>query len=134
MPQIELGPLGILIARLTVAGFFILAGLNKIINYQATVMRMEDIGLWGELLPLTILLECVGGLILFIGRGKSLYLLACLALALFTLTTNFFFHRFWELNAPLRQLELSLFFKNLVMSGALIMLMGLQLQSLKRAD
>ncbi|MEM9600876.1 MAG: DoxX family protein [Pseudomonadota bacterium] len=113
--------------RVATGLFFILAGINKLINYGATSDAMQAVGLTPEalLLPATILLEIGAGLILLIGRGERIIIAAALALTVFTLATNIFFHRFWELKGQLRQLELSLFFKNLVVVAALLMIAGL---------
>ena len=112
--------------RVATGLFFILAAINKLMNYGATSDAMQAGGLIPEalLLPATILLEIGAGLILLIGRGGRMVIAAALALTTFTLATNMFFHRFWELDGQLRQLELSLFFKNLVVMAALLMIAG----------
>jgi putative oxidoreductase len=102
--------------------FFVLAGLSKILAYGQTAARMESVGLAPSqlLLPLTIALEMGGGLLVAFGRNAAAP--AALALAVFTLTTNAFFHRFWELGEPMRMLELSLFFKNVAIAAALVLI------------
>ena len=101
---------------------FILGGINKIFNYKATLDQMESAGLpvVGLLLPLVILLELGGGLLIaFAGRG---YRMIALALAGFTVLTNIVFHDFWSTEGDIRQLELALFFKNISIAGGLIFL------------
>lgn len=39
---------------------------------------------------------------------------------MFTLATNAVFYRFWEFSEPIASLEVSLFFKNVAIAGALI--------------
>jgi putative oxidoreductase len=108
------------VGRALLASLFILAALNKMANYNATAVRMDAFGLHpvALLLPLTIALELLGGLsVAFANRWAGL---AAVLLAGFTLATNFVFHQFWLSPAELRPLELSLFFKNIAIAGALI--------------
>jgi putative oxidoreductase len=113
--------LGRIIARAGIGLFFILAGLSKIVAYAETGARMDSVGLRPVvlLLPLTIALEIGAGTVVIAGRKGAVE--AALALALFTLATNAFFHRFWEFEGQMYQLELSLFFKNLTIAWALVL-------------
>lgn len=113
--------------RIITGLFFVLAGINKVLNYAATQNAMIEAGLlFSEaLLPIVILLELGGGAIILIGRRNILTMMTALVLSAFTLATNLIFHRFWELDGLIAQLELSLFFKNLVIAGALLMIAGL---------
>lgn len=107
--------------RIGLASLFLLGGANKIISFSATAARMEEVGLAPAvlLLPATIALELIAGSILALNtRFASL---AALALAAFTLATNVFFHPFWAITGELRALELSLFFKNVAIAGALVL-------------
>ncbi|MEO0963174.1 MAG: DoxX family protein [Pseudomonadota bacterium] len=107
--------------RTGLASLFILGGLSKVTSYPKTLVRMESAGLAHAelLLPAAIALEVVGGLIVaFTMRGVCV---AAGMLAVYTLAINGFLHRFWELEEPLRSLELSLFFKNVSIAGALLM-------------
>ena len=110
--------------RAVLGGFFVLAGINKLTNYGGTTIYMEDAGLPGALLPLVIALEFLGGLIVATGRPARLLPWAAIALAGFSVLTNLVFHRFWEFDGQLGQLELSLFFKNLAIAGGLLMAAG----------
>lgn len=112
--------------RIITGLFFVLAGINKLTGYSDTLSVMDAAGLpvTGLLLPLTICLELVGGVILIIGRQGRALISTALALAGFTLMTNAVFHRFWEMDGLRQQLELSLFFKNLVVCAALLMIAG----------
>jgi len=112
------------LGRWLIASLFILGGINKIINFSQTISSMSEVGLEpaSVLLPLTILLEIGGGLIIAIGlRWQAL---AALALAIFTVATNIYFHNFWVYEGPERAYELSLFFKNVVVVGALVFFAG----------
>lgn len=113
--------------RIITGLFFILAGISKLLSYGDTLDVMQGVGLEPSalLLPLTILLEIGAGLIILIGRGDRWVVAATLVLSVFTLATNLVFHRFWDMDGVMRQLELSLFFKNLVVIAALLMIAGL---------
>jgi putative oxidoreductase len=108
------------VGRVVLASLFILGGVNKIINYGATLLMMQNAGLEpaAALLPLTIILELGGGLLVAFGRRFSV--IAAIALALFTVAVNFIFHRFWMMEGQIAALELSLFFKNVAVIGGLI--------------
>lgn len=120
-----------IIGRTGLASLFLLGGINKILNYQNTLVSMNEVGLVPAtaLLPLTIMLELGGALIIIAGRPKVHY--AAFTLALFTLATNWFFHDFWNMSGETAQLELSLFFKNIAIAGALIFLGGFYLRRQK---
>ena len=79
------------LARILIASLFILGGINKIINYTAVLDSMVNAGLpvVGVLLPLTIILELVGGIIVAV--GARYYVPAALVLAVFTAATNVVF-------------------------------------------
>jgi putative oxidoreductase len=116
----QLAPIGQVIGRIGLASLFMLAALNKLLNYGATQAQMAGVGLEPSaiLLPLTIALEGVGGLLVASGLRWGSY--AGVVLAVFTLATNVLFHRFWELDGTVAQLQLSLFFKNVAIAGALL--------------
>lgn len=110
--------------RAVLGGFFVLAGINKVLNYTDTQAYMDAAGLDTSLLPIVILLELIGGAVVAVGRPCFLLPWAAVALAGFSVLTNLFFHRFWDVTPDLAQLELSLFFKNLGIAGALVMVAG----------
>jgi putative oxidoreductase len=115
----------ILLGRIVLASLFILGGLNKMMNYDATLAMMHKAGLElaAVLLPPTILLELGGGLLLASGRRFAAP--AALALAGFTIATNIVFHRFWGVAEPEAALQLSLFFKNISIAGGLLYVAGI---------
>ncbi len=112
--------------RVVTGLFFVLAGVNKLTQYGETLSLMDGAGLPTPqlLLPVVIALEIGGGATVMAGRGRKAVLAAALALAAFTVATNLAFHRFWELDGMMHRLELSLFFKNLVVAAALLMVAG----------
>jgi putative oxidoreductase len=106
--------------RCALASLFIFGALNKSMAYNETALRMDSVGLSPAfvLLPVTMTLEGAGGVLLASGTRLAPY--AGLTLAIFTLATNWYFHRFWEVDATLAPLERSLFFKNIAITGALL--------------
>lgn len=110
------------VGRVLLASLFVLGGINKIINYDATALTMSDMGfpIVELLLPATITLELGAGLIVAVGKnGASV---SAILLFAYTLVVNLIFHRFWDMSGDIAQLELSLFFKNISVSGGLLYL------------
>jgi putative oxidoreductase len=116
--------MAILAGRVMIGSFFLAAAIPKMLNFAEVAARMDAAGLAPSavLLPLTIALEFGGGLLLILGRWFAVP--AALALAVFTLLTNVYFHRFWELSGEMSRLEFSLFFKNVTIAAALVMAAG----------
>jgi putative oxidoreductase len=81
-------PLGLL-ARAMLAYIFIVEGAEKIANYAGVVGYMQANGVDGRLLPLVILTELGGGLLVLMGL-KARW--AAIALFGFCLLTALFFH------------------------------------------
>ena len=123
MPS-NLSSLLIATGRVGLASLFILGGINKIFNYQETLQSMTEVGLnpAALLLPLVITLELGGGVVVASGRWKAAWV--ALILAVFTLATNIFFHDFWTMDGKRAALEVSLFFKNIAIAGALLFYAG----------
>lgn len=102
-----------LAGRVLLGHIFLLAGINKISDYEGTAGYMEAMGVPGMLLPLVIILEIVGGLALIIGfRTKW----AALALAGFTVLAAVLFHADFS-----DQMQMILFMKNWAITGGLLL-------------
>ncbi len=112
------------IGRVALASLFLLGAVNKVALWDETLARMEGVGLSPAviLLPMTVSLELLGGLAIAYGRRP--WVRIGFVLGVYTLATNLFFHRFWELDGALRSLELSLFFKNVAIAGGLVAIAG----------
>jgi putative oxidoreductase len=103
-----------LIGRVFLALIFILSGFSKIGGYAGTAGYMESAGVPGILLPLVILTELGGGLLILIGFQTRL---VALALAGFTLVAALLFH-----NKLGDQAQFINFMKNVSIAGGFLML------------
>jgi len=101
--------------RILLGAIFLMAGINKIgAGYEGTAGYMDSMGVPGSLLPLVILLEVVGGLMVMTGYKVKW---AGYALAGFTLVAGVIFHsNFGD------QMQSILFMKNLSIAGGLLLL------------
>jgi putative oxidoreductase len=125
----RISPFLINLGRIALASLFMLGGLNKLFNYSATLqtMREQELAFAAFLLPFVIGLELCGGALLVLGRW--LVPITALALAGFTLATNFVFHDFWTMEGERATLELSLFFKNISIVGGLMLLASMSVKN-----
>ncbi len=101
----------VLLARAMLAYIFIVEGFSKIMDYAEVAAYMRDYGVSSALLPLVILTELGGGLLVLFGL-KTRW--AAVALAGFCLLTALFFHL-----AADQAIE---FKKNVAMAGGFLVL------------
>ncbi len=130
------------LGRLCFSLIFIIAGVQKILNWDASeqylVNQMLDVlsrlyhqawaqQLFDQILPLapTLLLlgtiaELLGGVLILLGIQVRL---GALILCLFLIPTTFLFHNFWHLEGSEQQLQMVMFLKNLsIFGGGLVLL------------
>lgn len=102
--------------------YFLVPGLSKIVGYSATLdlMAGKQVPLSEILLPITILVQIGGGVLLIVGRQLRL---SALVLAGLTLVINIYIHNFWSLSGDPSQVhETQNFIKNLaIMAGLLVL-------------
>lgn len=102
--------------------YFLVPGLSKIVGYSATLdlMASKQVPLSEILLPITILVQIGGGVLLIVGRQLRL---SALVLAGLTLVINMYIHNFWSLSGdPSQAHETQNFIKNLaIMAGLLVL-------------
>lgn len=103
-----------LAARVLLSAIFVTAGINKVSGYAQTQAYMESHGLPGNLLPLVIALEVVGGLAVLFGVFSRY---AGLALAAFCLAAAAVFHSNFA-----DQAQATNFMKNVCMAGGFLLL------------
>jgi putative oxidoreductase len=105
-----------LAGRVLLSLIFITSGFSKITGYAGTSSYMEQHGLPGALLPLVILTQLGGGLLVLTGLFTRY---AAVALAGFCLLTAYFFHY-----QPDDQTQIINFMKNIAIAGGFLMLAG----------
>ncbi len=104
----------VLAARILLAVIFVVDGWLAIANYSGTVAYMQASGVPGLLLPLVILTELGGGLLVAFGLFARV---AAFALAGFALLTALFFHsNFGDQNQSIH------FMKNMAIAGGFLLL------------
>ncbi|MDA9048625.1 DoxX family protein [Gammaproteobacteria bacterium] len=111
-----------IIGRSLLGIYFIVPGLSKVFDFMGTLtlMRMKGVPLSSALLPLTIVLQVIGGIFLVLGKN-----LRQTALMLFGLTMiiNVYIHDFWALAGdPGQAHEAQNFIKNLAIAAGLLIL------------
>lgn len=106
------------IGRVLIALLFITAGYGKIAGYEGTAGYMEMMGVPGALLPLVILLELGGGLLLLVGYQTRL---VAFLLGGFTLIAGVLFHLIPSsgMEGMAAQNEMIHFWKNVAVAGGL---------------
>lgn len=105
-----------LAGRILLALIFVSSGLNKIGGYAGTQAYMDSVGVPGGLLPLAILTEVGGGLLLATGL---LTRWAALALAGFTALAAVLFHADFG-----NQMQMIMFMKNITIVGGLAVVLS----------
>ena len=109
-------PYLILIGRVLLSIIFIQSGWGKISGYAGTVEHMEGAGVPGALLPLVILTELGGGLLVVLGLFTRW---AALALAGFCVLAGYLFHY-----QPGDMMQMINFMKNITIAGGFLVLAG----------
>ena len=100
--------------RVLLAHIFVISGWSKIAGYAGTQAYMTSVGLPGELLPLVIALELLGGLALIVGFRTRW---TAIALAAFSVVSAVIFHSNFA-----DQMQMISFMKNFAMAGGLLIL------------
>lgn len=105
-----------LVGRILLSIMFIMAGYSKIGGYEGTQGYMEAMGVPGMLLPLVIILELGGGLLLLAGFQARI---VAFLLAGFCLLSGFIFHF-----QPAEQMQMIMFMKNITIAGGLLFIVA----------
>ena len=112
-----------LAARLLMVALFLPAGIAKLTGFDGTVGYIASAGLP---LPtvgaaLAVAVEIGASLALLAGFGTRF---AASVLAVFTLAASVFFHAYWAAPADQAYVAQLLFFKNIAVTGGLLMLVA----------
>ena len=116
--------LAMFVGRIFLALIFVVSGVGKITGYAGTASYMASKGLplVDVLLPLTILIELGGGLLLALG-WKARW--AAAAILLFLIPTTLIFHQFWGIDPKLAQMQKIHFLKNVAIMGGMLMVLAI---------
>jgi putative oxidoreductase len=111
-----------IVGRSLLGIYFILPGLSKVFDFASTLalMRMKGVPFSLVLLPLTIVIQLLGGIFLILGRNLRLTAFVLFGL---TIVINLFIHNFWALTGdPSQGHEIQNFVKNLAIAAGLLVL------------
>jgi putative oxidoreductase len=111
-----------IVGRSLLGIYFILPGLSKVFDFASTLalMRMKGVPFSLVLLPLTIVIQLLGGIFLVLGRNLRLTAFVLFGL---TIVINLFIHNFWALTGdPSQGHEIQNFVKNLAIAAGLLVL------------
>jgi putative oxidoreductase len=89
----SLRDLALFVGRVFIAGIFIYDGIGILQHYAGSVAYAESFGIPGILMPLVVLLQIGGGVLILLGWWTRL---VALAFAAFCVATAVFFHRDWS--------------------------------------
>jgi putative oxidoreductase len=112
-----------LVGRVLVALIFLMSAYGKIVGYAGTAQYMAAAGMpmVQVLLPLAIVAELVGALMVIAGYQARL---GALALIGFTVVATLVFHRFWSLTGMDAYMQQIQFMKNLGLIGGLLLIVA----------
>ena len=103
-----------LIGRIMISAIFLFSGINKILNYNGTVVWMESYGILGILLIPAIFIEIIFPILIIVGYKIKI---AAGGLLLFSLLTAFIFHFDFG-----NQMQIIAFLKNIGLAGGMLFL------------
>ena len=103
-----------LVGRIFLSLIFLLAGFQKIFNYEGTIGYMESFGVPGYLSIPAIIIEILFPLLVIIGYKTKL---ASIILSLFAILLAIIFHTDFS-----NQMQLMSFLKNFAIAGGLLIL------------
>ena len=103
-----------LLGRILISVIFIMAGYSKIGGYAGTAEYMQSMGVPGALLPLVILTELGGGILVVLGLFTRL---SAVALAGFSVLAGLLFHF-----KPDDQMQMMILMKDVAMGGGFLVI------------
>ena len=118
-------PFGLLIARVLMSILYITSGWGKITGYAGTAAYMGAMGVPSWLLPLVIITELGGGLLILVGYQTRI---VAFLLAGFTLIAGYLFHYKGMTGQPgqemMDMMNWLAFMKNITIAGGFLALVG----------
>ena len=110
-----------LVGRIAIAALFLPAGINKLLGMEGATGYFASLGLpaVAVLIWVVIAIEILGGLALILGYHTRL---VALGLAIFTILASIVGHAFWAAPVDAAFIAQLLFFKNMAVTGGLLVL------------
>lgn len=110
-----------LVGRILLAVIFVVSGFGKVMHYSGTEAYMASAGIpmIGLLLPLSILIELGGGLLIVLGLFTRP---VAIIVFLFIIPVTLAIHHFWDLPSAQAAMQQIHFMKNLAIMGGMLML------------
>ena len=103
-----------ILGRLLLSAIFLINGIGKIFNYEATIQYMENFDVPGYLIIPAITVEILFPILLIIGYYTKF---SALVLSLFTLALAVIFHTDFS-----NQMQLMSFLKNIAIAGGFLII------------
>ena len=103
-----------IIGRIFLSADFLIAGVNKIFNYEGTTSYMESFGVPGFLYFPAIILEILFPLLIIIGYQTKI---SALIMAIFSISLAIIFHTDFS-----NQMQVMSFLKNFAIAGGFIII------------
>ena len=100
--------------RIFLSAVFLIAGVNKIFNYEGTTAYMESFGIPGFLYIPAIILEILFPLLIVIGYQTKI---SALIMAIFSISLAIIFHTDFS-----NQMQVMSFLKNFAIAGGFIII------------
>jgi len=110
-----------LLGRIAIAALFLPAGLNKLMGMEGVTSYFASLGLpvVAVLVWVVIAIEVLGGVALILGYKTRL---VAIGLAIFTVLASIVGHAFWAAPVDAAFIAQLLFFKNMAVTGGLLIL------------
>ena len=110
-----------LLGRIAIAALFLPAGLNKLMGMEGVTGYFASLGLpvVAVLVWVVIAIEVLGGVALILGYKTRL---VAIGLAIFTVLASIVGHAFWAVPVDAAFIAQLLFFKNMAVTGGLLVL------------
>lgn len=110
-----------LLGRIAIAALFLPAGLNKLMGIEGTTGYFDSLGLPAAalLVWVVIAIEVLGGIALILGYQTRI---VAIGLAIFTVVASIAGHAFWAAPADAAFIAQLLFYKNIAVTGGLLIL------------
>ena len=109
------------LGRIAIAALFLPAGLNKLMGMEGVTSYFASLGLpvVAVLVWVVIAIEVLGGVALILGYKTRL---VAIGLAIFTVLASIVGHAFWAAPVDAAFIAQLLFFKNMAVTGGLLVL------------